>query len=502
VVIIKRFNNNALQKIINIIDLSMKFRPLIVDLDGSLLRSDILYELILLLIKKKPYALFLIILWLLKGKKANVKKKLNRYFKLDLTSLPYNIKIINYLKKKKKIGHKLILCTATYISIAKSINNHLKLFNEVYGTRGNKNLSGKNKANLLVNKFGEKKFDYIGNSKNDLEVWNKARDGIIVNASRKLINKAKKITNIKRIFISKKINFSDWNKLFRFHQWSKNLLLFLPLIFVFKDFKKDIIDDLLFAFVSFSFCASSVYIINDLFDLEKDRKHPWKCFRPFASGLVPIWVGLLLAPSLFFISLIIAKLVSYEFLILLLTYFILTYLYSSILKNIIIIDSLILAFFYFIRVFAGFLVTNVKLSEWLLFFSFFLFLSLGFLKRFTDLKIKSKNNLKKLNNQYSIPPSTALNYLSLIRIIGIFAGFFSILILAYYINAQILLSFYTLPSIIWASLIIFILFMARIWLQANKGYIQIDPVMFVLKDKVSLLLAFLFILIFIIGQIF
>ena len=476
----------------------MKFRPLIVDLDGSLLRSDILYELILLLIKKKPYALFLIILWLLKDEKANVKKKLNRYFKLDLTSLPYNIKIINYLKKKKKIGHKLILCTATYISIAKSINSHLKLFDEVYGTRGNKNLSGKNKANLLVNKFGEKKFDYIGNSKNDLEVWNKARDGIIVNASRKLIDKAKKITNIKRIFISKKINFSDWNKLFRFHQWSKNLLLFLPLIFVFKDFKNDIIDDLLFAFISFSFCSSSAYIINDLFDLEKDRKHPWKCFRPFASGLVPIWVGFLLAPSLFFISLLIAKLISYEFLILLLIYFILTYLYSSILKNIKIIDCIILAFFYLIRVFAGFLVANVKLSEWLLFFSFFLFLSLGFLKRFTDLKIKLKNNLKKINNQYS---TLLLNYLSLTRIIGIFAGVFSILILAYYINAQILLNFYTLPSIIWVALIIFILFMVKIWLQANKGLIQIDPVMFILKDKVTLLLASVFILIFILGQI-
>jgi 4-hydroxybenzoate polyprenyltransferase len=478
----------------------MKLRPLIVDLDGTLLRSDILYELILLLIKKKPYVLFLIILWLLKSGKANVKKKLNKLFKLDITSLPYNSEIINYLKQKKRLGYKLILCTATYISIAKSINSHLKLFDEVYGTKGNKNLSGKNKANLLVNKFGKKKFDYIGNSKNDLEVWDKAKDGIIVNASKKLINNAKKITNIKRIFISKKINFLDWNKLFRFHQWSKNLLLFLPLIFIFKDFKKDFINDLLFAFVSFSFCSSSVYIINDLFDLEKDRKHPWKCFRPFASGLVPIWTGFILAPSLFFVSLLIAKLVSYEFLILLLIYFILTYLYSSLLKNIIIIDCLFLAFFYFIRVFAGFLVTNIKLSEWLLTFSFFLFLSLGFLKRFTDLKIKLKNNLKKLNNQYS-PPRTALNYLSLIRIIGIIAGFFSISILAFYINAQILLSFYTLPTIIWVALIIFILFMARIWLQANKGYMQIDPVMFVLKDKVSLLLASLFILIFILGQI-
>jgi 4-hydroxybenzoate polyprenyltransferase len=478
----------------------MKFNPLVVDLDGSLLRSDILYELILLLIKKKPYALFLILLWLLKGGKANVKKKLNRYFKLDITSLPYNSKIISYLKQKKRLGYKLILCTATYISIAKSINSHLKLFDEVYGTRGNKNLSGKNKANLLVNKFGKKKFDYIGNSKNDLEVWDKAKNGIIVNASKKLINNAKKITNIKRIFISKKIKFSDWNKLFRFHQWSKSLLLFLPLIFVFKDFNKYIINDLLFAFVSFSFCSSSAYIINDLFDLEKDRKHPWKCFRPFASGLVPIWVGFLLAPSLFFVSLLIAKLVSYEFLILLLIYFILTYLYSSILKNIIIIDGLILAFFYFIRVFAGFIVAKVKLSEWLLFFSFFLFLSLGFLKRFTDLKIQLKKNLKKLNNQYS--PPAVLNNLFLFRIIGIFAGFFSILILTYYINAQILLTFYTFPTIIWVALIIFILFMARIWLQANEGKIKVDPVIFVLKDKVSLLLGFLFILIFIIGQTF
>jgi len=246
-------------------------------------------------------------------------------------------------------------------------------------------------------------------------------------------------------------------------------------------------------------CSSSAYIINDLFDLEKDRKHPWKCFRPFASGLVPIWVGFLLAPSLFFVSLFIAKLASYEFLILLLIYFILTYLYSSILKNIIIIDGLILAFFYFIRVFAGFIVTNVKLSEWLLFFSFFLFLSLGFLKRFADLKMQLKKNLKKLNNQYS--PPAVLNNLFLFRIIGIFAGFFSILILTYYINAQILLTFYTFPKIIWVALIIFILFMVKIWLQANKGLIEIDPVMFILKDKVTLLLASVFILIFILGQI-
>jgi 4-hydroxybenzoate polyprenyltransferase len=475
----------------------MKFRPLIVDLDGSLLRSDILYELILLLIKKKPYALFLIILWLLKGGKANVKKKLNRYSKLDLTSLPYNSKIINYLKKKKKIGYKLILCTATYISIAKSINSHLKLFDEVYGTRGNKNLSGKNKANLLVNKFGKKKFDYIGNSKNDLEVWSKARDGIIVNASRKLINKAKKITNIKHIFISEKVKFSDWTELFRFHQWSKNLLIFVPIIFAFKNFKSDTIYDLLFAFFSFCFCASSVYIINDLFDLEKDRKHPWKCHRPFASGLMPIWVGFLLAPSLFFISLIIAKFVSYEFLILLLTYFILTYLYSSILKNIIIIDCLFLAVFYIIRVVAGGLAANIKLSVWLLLFVSFLFLSLGFLKRFVDLKINLKFNLKKNNSQYY----RILNYLTLIHIVGLFSGFLSILILGFYINAQNFLSFYTLPTLNWLCLIIFTLFMARIWLQANRGDIMIDPVIFVLKDKINLLLGFAFILIFILSQI-
>ncbi len=470
------------------------YHPLVVDLDDTLIYTDMLHESAICLLRDKPHFFLATPFWLLHGK-AFLKKKLASHFDADITSLPFNQKLIDWLQSQKDLGRKLVLCTATDMSIAKMIADHLKFFDEVIASDGIRNLAGINKANALVAKYGENGFDYVGNSSVDLVVWEKSKQGVVVNGSSKLVQQASLVTEIEHVITKSKNSLKTWVKVFRLHQWIKNILIFVPIFASYQVITEELWINLGFAFLSFSLCASSVYIANDLLDLEGDRAHLRKRSRPFASGQIPIWVGAVLAPILIFSSLAMAKHVGGSFLPWLLVYFSLTCAYSWGLKRLVLIDCLMLAVLYTLRIVAGADAVSVPLSFWLLAFSIFLFLSLAFIKRYAELQAHPEGDAKKVHGRgYYITDAP------LVQQLGVTSGYAATLVLALYLNSENVIKQYRTPEILWGAVPLILLWISWMWLKTHRGLMHDDPIVFAIKDKVSILIGALFITILIVAR--
>jgi len=466
------------------------FPPLVVDLDGTLIYSDLLHESILILIKSKPWLIFLLPYWLLFGK-ARFKSKLASLVTIPIASLPYNYKLIEFLTEQKNLGRKIVLCTASNTVAAQSMSDHLGFFDEVIASDENINLTGSAKANDLINRYGKGGFDYAGNSYADLAVWYGARRSILVNAKPSLEKICKQAFFVDKIIARPVVNFKSWASAFRLHQWVKNLLIFVPAVAAHTSMTDNTLKDLILAFLSFSLCSSSVYVLNDLLDLESDRRHPRKRYRQFASGKISILVGISFVPLLILLSVLFAKCVGIDFLCWLLIYLALTTLYSLILKRLVIIDVLTLAILYTIRVIAGASAINISLSFWILAFSIFLFFSLAFVKRDVELRSFYGDARRKLHGRGYIASDAQL-----IQQLGISSGYAAVLVLALYINSENVMRLYRMPELIWGAVPLLLWWLSWIWFQVNRGQIHDDPIVFAFRDKTSLLVGTLFLIVF------
>ena len=460
--------------------------PLIVDLDGTLIHTDMLHETTLKVARDDPCALLRMPKWLASGK-AVLKKHLATRVKVDPTVLPYNQELINWLLQEKAQGRRLILCTASDRILAEPIAAHLELFDEVIASDGDLNIAGKNKAEVLSKKFGVGQFDYVGNSGADLIVWKVARKSIVVNASDQTLKLAEQLGNIQRTFPRRTVGIKGVAKMLRVHQWLKNLLVFIPLMAAHEWLNLTSLVQLLFAIVSFSLCASSVYIANDLLDLESDRMHMRKRNRPFASGLIPAWLGVAVAPVLLFCSAVLAIWVGWYFFACLSVYFVLTCAYSWTLKRLILVDCLTLAILYTLRIIAGAAAIRMSLSFWLLAFSVFLFLSLAFVKRYAEIELQILSGKEKLHGRGYLTSDA-----SLIQTMGIAAGYSSVLVLALYLNSDAVTTLYTSPEIVWLAVPIMVFWVSWMWMQAHRGNMHDDPLVFAVKDRASLVAGILF----------
>lgn len=282
---------------------------------------------------------------------------------------------------------------------------------------------------------------------------------------------------------SSRVRRRDWalRRVLRAHQWLKNGLLFVPLLAAHQIFNGDSWIGLMLAFVSFSLCASTVYIANDLFDLESDRAHPRKRARPFASGTVPAWMGGLLAPVLFGLSLLVGSRAGPAFLSWLLVYFAVTCLYSWRLKQLVLVDCLTLAILYTLRIVAGGAAAGLPMSFWLLAFSMFLFMSLAFVKRYAELQLQIMNGKDKAHGRGYMTADAPL-----IQMLGINTGIAAVLVLALYLNSDAVIVQYATPELVWAAVPVMLFWVSWIWLQAHRGQMHDDPVVFAVKDRVSL----------------
>ena len=461
------------------------------DLDGTLLNSDILHETFwnaFALDWKVP----LKVLAKSFSGKARLKDYLSQASDLDLSTLPYNQKVIEYIKSHRSKGGRTALVTATNHSIAKNIANYLGLFDEVHGSSAENNLKGRNKAKFLVRYFGKNRFNYMGDSYADLPVWKEADKAITVNAGEQLKTRCQHINKNWEHLKEERNNriVSLYVKAFRVHQWVKNILVFLPLVaahrFGYTEFLSGII-----AFFSFCIIASSVYIVNDLLDLNADRAHPRKCFRPFAAGNIPILHGMLMAPIFFTLGLLIASFVDYKLLIVALIYYSITTAYSLFLKQKPIIDVFTLAGLYTIRIIAGGVATNTEFTFWLLSFSITIFLSLAAVKRQAELVDAKKHDKAQIKKR-----GYFVSDLPIVTMIAVNSGFLSVLILAFYINSPNVIALYKNPAALWGICGILLFWICRIIYITNIGKMNDDPIVYALRNNVSRI-CFLAVLFFI-----
>lgn len=316
--------------------------PLAVDLDGTLIRTDSLIESLIPLLKTNPLLIVALLFWLARGK-AYLKQQIAKHATLDISSLPYNLDILNFLRDQHNSNRTLILATGADQHTAQQIADYLHVFDSVIASNGKNNLTGVGKKERLVTEFGVKGFDYLGNDLKDIFMWQAARRALVVGSKSFIDRIHASLTNVELVFEEDTAAWSDWVQSLRLYQWLKNLLIFVPLL---ADHRLNEASLLLLncvAFLSFGLCASSVYLLNDLLDLPEDRRHPRKRFRPFASGMVPLHAGFIAALLLLGTSIVIALPLPPAFLLFLGTYYLITLAYSFRLKNIVILDVIVLA---------------------------------------------------------------------------------------------------------------------------------------------------------------
>ena len=454
-----------------------------VDLDGTLTLTNTLHESVLTLVRNKPYFLLLLPFWLFQGI-ANLKQKVAEHSELDVTTLPYNQPLIDWLKEQKLRGKRIVLSTAANEKIAKAVIANFDLFDAFIASDSKINLKSARKRDALQERYGVKGYDYAGNSNDDLEVWANASNAIVVNASESVLSKASTLTSISQIFRSERYGITIWLKALRIHQWLKNLLLFVPLLTAHQFGNAQSLGLLVIAFISFSLCASSVYITNDLLDLKSDRFHPRKRLRPFASAKLSILHGVFTAPLLITASFFLGAVVGLNFLIVLLVYLVLTVTYSFVLKRLVIIDCLTLATLYTIRIIAGAATLSISLSFWLLAFSIFIFLSLALVKRYEELLVQSREGKNSAHGRGYLVSDAPL-----LQALGVSSGYISTLIIALYLHSENVILLYAQPLAIWLLIPILLFWISWVWLKSSRGEMHDDPIVFAAKDKISLLVA-------------
>ena len=472
--------------------------PLVVDLDGTLIKTDLLFESANQFITRHPFRLATIFGWFIQGK-SYLKAQLAKNYSIDVTSLPYNHNLISWLSEQHQLGRKIILATATHKLLAQAVANHLGFINEVLATNGNVNLKENEKRDLLINKYGKRGFDYIGNDVADFPVWRSANVAYVVSSSPAFIKRVGTIGNLAQNFSSERSSpIHSLVKALRPHQWVKNILIFVPLLAA--QHIGNLVSDIqaLIAFGLFCLTASSVYLLNDLVDVQDDRHHHRKKHRPFAAGNLSLVTGWLIWPLLLVISFGLAWfLLPANFVVAIAIYFVLTLAYSLRLKQTAIIDVLTLASLYTLRIIAGAAAISVPLSFWLLTFSMFIFLSLAFIKRFSELKSARQANIHGLLRGRGYEHQD----LELVSTMGVGSGYLAVLVLALYIQDSRTNELYHTPQLIWLACPILLFWISRAWLITHRGQMHDDPIVFAIKDRMSWLVGLCFLSVFAFAKI-
>lgn len=450
--------------------------PLCVDLDGTLISTDTLWESFLLLLRQSPWCMFLVPFWLLRGK-SYFKEQITLRVSLEVSSLPFREGVLSFLQQEAGKGRILILATAANQKIAYAVAEHLKLFAEVLASTTQLNLKGHNKRDALVQRFGEQGFDYMGDALADVPIFKAARYAYLVAPSDKL--RALTSCPSERIFVAPQATFKTWIKALRPHQWVKNSLIFVPLFLAHQLLVGDKLWAAGLAFIAFSLAASAGYVLNDLLDLSADRAHRTKKHRPFAAGLLPLEYGLLLFVCLVLLSMGIAFLgLHSRFGWVLLLYLIFTLVYSFYLKRKVVLDVLVLAGLYTHRIIAGGVAAHVEISSWLLAFSMFIFMSLAFLKRYVELlQLTEQKEIK--NRNYVVDD------IEMVASVGPTSGYLAVLVFSLYIQSDATRILYKSPFILWLICPALLYWITRVWFLARRGQMADDPVQFALTDRVS-----------------
>ena len=464
--------------------------PLCVDMDGTLVKTDCLWEAAVQILFHHPSRLVGILLGCWRGK-AWIKRQIAQAVPLPVASLPYNQDVLSLITQAKSAGCKIILITASDQVMADGIAAHLKLFDEVIGSDGVTNLKGPAKADLLVKKFGRGGFDYMGDSAADIPVWQAARRAYAVNpvpAAKRWVERQSSAITLG----AARGRFGALVRSLRPQHWVKNILIFMPVLAAHLWRQSRTWWLLAAFFLALCFGASAVYLINDLADIESDRRHKDKWRRPVAAGDLSIPDALLAIPLLLALAFCFCSVVGGKAAELLLGYLAATSAYSFYLKRVPILDVLFLSGFYVYRIVAGALLAPVLLSAWLIAFAMFLFLSLAAAKRYvelTDLSEKKRANAARGYLPEDYP---------MIAAFGVNCGCLAVLVLGLYINSVKYEEFYS-NWVFWLLCPLLLYWLLRVWLLAGRRKLHEDPVDFAIKDPVTWIIAVVGALVFLIA---
>ena len=453
---------------------------LCVDLDGTLIHTDLLYESLLALLRQSPLNFLRVPFWLLRGR-AHLKQQIAARVQPDVQHLPYNRALLDQLAQERAAGRRLALVTGSPMAFAQAVAAHLGIFDEVLATDDQINLTGRRKAEKLVQRYGARGYDYAGDSVQDLPVWAGAREGWAVNVRPRVLRAASTHTRFAHRIDAPPTSPLAYVRALRLHQWLKNVLVFVPLLAAHRSGDPELLLKAVLMFVAFGLCASSGYVLNDLLDLAADRAHPRKRRRPFASGTLRVVHGVIVIPLLLAAALGLAWWrIGVMAVAALLIYYVMTLAYSLVLKRLTTVDVLTLAGLYTLRILAGSAATLIAPSFWLLAFSMFLFLSLAVIKRYSEvLMVHAQGEGRLRGRAYSTEDRVIL------PMMGISSGFMSVLVLALYVHTAPVRELYRQPQMISLLCPLLLYWICRAWFKAHRGEMHDDPLVFATTDPVS-----------------
>jgi 4-hydroxybenzoate polyprenyltransferase len=452
--------------------------PLYVDLEGALVKSNLLIECLLDSLRR-PEFWWQLPSWLSRGY-SYFKSQLARHATLDPALVPYNSELLAYLRSEHRRGRRVVLVSGLNRRLAEPIAAHLGCFDHVIAPDERRGMRSNAKVETITAHLAGKSFSYAGGHSSDLPIWRFAARGVIVNAPR-LAAVVARTTPIEAILSERASTPWTLLKSLRPHQWVKNLLVFVPLIASgqFHDAGGWALS--LLAFAAFCMTASAIYIINDLADLTADRQHPRKRTRPFASGDVSAGTGLILASALMLLG--ISSSVAAGALAFVLVYAFASLAYSMYLKKRPLVDVFGLSSLYIIRLLAGGEVSGHPVSHWLFGFAFFLFLSLALIKRVAELQESAVEAGKRVSRRGYYASDTLM-----LALMGVSSTFTSSLVLALYLQSAAQ-AVYASPTLLWPVVPLLLFWQCRLWLSTHRGYMLDDPIVYSAHDWVSWLVA-------------
>jgi 4-hydroxybenzoate polyprenyltransferase/phosphoserine phosphatase len=444
--------------------------PLCVDLDGTLCLTNTLEECVVKMLRVRPLLLLLLPFWAIRGK-AYLKARVAAVASPAFDLLPYHPEILNRLRERRDSGLETVLATGAAEKIAHGVSGELRLFDRVLSSTGDENLVGRRKADRLAAEFGAGRYLYVGDSTDDLAVWKHAAGIVAIEPSQRLRRQLAALGREPEVIARPSSVWKAVAKSLRVHQWTKNLLVFVPLLMSHRISELELLVQTVIAFFAFSLCGSSAYLLNDLCDLEADRKHPVKRARPFASGAAPLWTGLLLSPLFLGAGLTVAALGGMPLLAVVASYSAATFLYSLSLRGVLVLDVIVLALLYTARIVGGVAATGVEPSNWLFAFSGFLFLGLALMKRYADIGATSAGRAYRQGDA------------AVVQMTGVCSSLMALLVLSLYIEGSRFVHEYGNPAFLWAWVPLLAYYLIRMWITASRGEMNTDPILFAIRDR-------------------
>ena len=459
-----------------------KAAPIFVDLDGTLLHSDMLWESFASALRVAPVRLMGALLGLLLGRgRAFFKAAVAALGPVEASTLPYRGDLLDWLAQRRQEGAKIVLATASDRRIAEGIAAQVGIFDGVLASDGQRNLKGLEKLAAIREAAGDGPFDYCGNGSEDLPIFAAAREAIVVAAPSNVTEKAAARGNADlRFSATRSGRIRLWIKELRPYQWAKNVLVLVPLFTSFHFTHVNDIAAALVAMVAMSLAASSGYLVNDLLDMQADRRHPRKRDRAFASGQLGVAQGFVAAALLCALAILTAATLSPALVAWILFYLFATLAYSLFIKRIVVFDVITLAGLYTLRVAVGGSAIGVEVSFWLFAFSAFVFFSLALVKRCGELE-----QMRGRGEQTASGRGYGESDLSTLRPLGIGASCASVPVLALYVQLPEVSERYATPEFLWGALVAMMIWLARLWIDTGRGLMHDDPLVHALRDRTS-----------------